>query len=144
MLAVERAVFRTLEELAADYRGGYWHFYDLSNGGFYMAPDLDSLRVQIQGNEFCAVMSADAAGIVACLFAYSRLSVTHRSDVLAVHYHRLQDFARDHPEAEHIMRAEVLADEVLSVRSGRGACHGGWRRPRRNRATRAEPATDLT
>ena len=23
------------------YRGGYWHFYTLDNGGFYMAPEGD-------------------------------------------------------------------------------------------------------
>lgn len=105
MLAVEQAVFQAMEELVADYRGGYWHFYDLSNGGFYMAPDLQPLRLYVPGNDFCDVLSADAAGIVACLFAYGRLYSTFRSDVLAEHYHRLRDFALSHREAQQILRA---------------------------------------
>jgi hypothetical protein len=44
MLAVEREIVLALKELAADYCGGHWHFYELSNGGFYMAPDLGSTR----------------------------------------------------------------------------------------------------
>ena len=36
MLIVERAVYDTLRKLASAYRGGYWHYYELSNGGFYM------------------------------------------------------------------------------------------------------------
>jgi Antirestriction protein len=39
MLTVERTVYDVLNELAPDYCGGYWHFYALSNGGFYMAPE---------------------------------------------------------------------------------------------------------
>ena len=105
MLIVERAVYSTLEHLSSDYHGGYWHFYELSNGGFYMAPDGGPLRIEVQGNDFGGVLSADAAGIVACLFAYSRLSFKYQSDVLAEHYHQLREFALDHADASLIMSA---------------------------------------
>ena len=31
--------------LAKDYLGGYWQFYALSNGGFYMASDAHAFEV---------------------------------------------------------------------------------------------------
>jgi antirestriction protein len=103
--ALERAIFRTIQELATDYQGGYWHFYDLSNGGFYMAPDVEPLRVRVSDGQFCEVLSADAAGIIACLFAYGRLSGTYGSQMLLAYYERLRDFAQSHQEATHILRA---------------------------------------
>jgi hypothetical protein len=30
-------VFDTASQLSPDYNGGYWEFYNLSNGGFYIA-----------------------------------------------------------------------------------------------------------
>ncbi|WP_225854534.1 antirestriction protein [Aeromonas salmonicida] len=36
MMAVETVVFAYMRELVEAYQGGYWEFYDLSNGGFYM------------------------------------------------------------------------------------------------------------
>jgi hypothetical protein len=37
LLNVENATYAWLRELSEEYSGGYWHFYELSNGGFYMA-----------------------------------------------------------------------------------------------------------
>lgn len=74
MMAVETVVFAYMRELVEAYQGGYWEFYDLSNGGFYMAPTgTQELRVSVSGNYFDGDMSPDAAGIVACLFAYGYL-----------------------------------------------------------------------
>src|ERR1700688_1442010 len=47
VLRVEDAVYRVMRDLAQEYRGGYWHFYELSNGGLYMAPQLGPLDIQI-------------------------------------------------------------------------------------------------
>jgi hypothetical protein len=39
-------------------------------------------------------MSASAAGIMVCLFAFSRLSFQFpRNEVFALHFHRLREFA---------------------------------------------------
>ena len=60
--------------LSEDYGGGYWLFYTLDNGGFYMAPDSDGKFQVISPNGWEGFMSADAFGITVCLFAYSNLS----------------------------------------------------------------------
>ncbi|HHJ1485764.1 TPA: antirestriction protein [Pseudomonas aeruginosa] len=99
MMVVEHAVMDAMGELASAYRGGYWEFYELSNGGFYMAPaspERFSLLSQGSGNE--GELSADAAGIVACLFAINRVWGRYQTDDLADHYHWLLAFAREHAE----------------------------------------------
>jgi hypothetical protein len=105
LLAVENAVYTWLRELSQDYSGGYWHFYELSNGGFYMAPDCGSLRVRVAGNGYDGVMSGDAAGITACLFALSHLSFRMPVELVSEHFHWLLAFAAEHREASAIIAA---------------------------------------
>lgn len=106
MMAVETVVFAYMRELVEAYQGGYWQFYDLSNGGFYMAPTGDQeLRVSVSGNYFEDTMSPDAAGVVACLFAYSYLANSTGSAALVDHFHQLREYALDHPEAGKILAA---------------------------------------
>jgi hypothetical protein len=50
-------------------------------------------------------MSADAAGITACLFALSHLSFQIAHESIAEHYHQLRDFASDHAEASTTLSA---------------------------------------
>lgn len=102
---VEQSVYNQLADLAPAYSGGYWHYYELSNGGFYMAPDIEPLRVCVAGNGFDGCVSADAAGIIACLFAFSHIACARDSAVLADHYHWLRDFAAEHAEASRILGA---------------------------------------
>src|SRR6267154_2667523 len=72
MLTVESAVYTFMRKLATQYTGGYWTFFELSNGGFYMAPECETtFHISVHGNSFEGAMSADAAGITACLFALS-------------------------------------------------------------------------
>lgn len=63
---LEPHIFAWMGRFCADYSGGIWSFYTLSNGGAFMAPDADSddkwhLFNSMNGNG--ADMSADAAGI---------------------------------------------------------------------------------
>ena len=37
-MRIEPVVYTITERLSKDYYGGYWEFYTLSNGGFYMSP----------------------------------------------------------------------------------------------------------
>jgi hypothetical protein len=106
-LHLEPLVYATADNLSADYQGGYWHFYSLSNDGFYMAPSADTALSVHSENGFEGDLSADAFGLTACLYAYSRLSFSGMliADVCAQHYHWLRDYALDHEEAEAIMRA---------------------------------------
>ncbi len=73
-LQLEPFVFSMASLLSEDYGGGYWVFYTLDNGGFYMAPDSDGQFQVISENGWEGFMSADAFGITVCLYAYSNLS----------------------------------------------------------------------
>jgi hypothetical protein len=106
----ENLVYAWLSRLASEYRGGLWQFYELSNGGFYLAPLLERpLTVRVDGNGYDGVMSADAAGVVACLFALGQLAHeldgTSAGAALSEHYHRLREYALDHLEAPAILHA---------------------------------------
>jgi len=104
MMRGESLVYDWMSNLSRDYRGGSWQFYTLSNGGFYMAPAIDEpLNIVCAGNSYNGKLSADAAGIVANLYALCRLAETE--DRIVDRYHYLRDFALSHSEARKIMRA---------------------------------------
>ena len=105
MLTVESAVYSFMRRLAQDYSGGYWHFYELSNGGFYMAPECEPIILRVAGNGYAGCMSAQGAGITACLFAFSHLSFRIPEALIIDHYYQLRDFALEHPEAGAILAA---------------------------------------
>lgn len=110
MMRGEALVFGWLDALSEDYNGGFWNFYTLTNGGFYMAPASDKrMRLEVDGNGFSRDMSADAAGIVATLFALGQLAAevegTDAGDVLIDRYHFLRNFAKAHAEANVILAA---------------------------------------
>ena len=109
-MMVEPTIFGMAQRLSPDYRGGYWQFYSLTNGGFYMAPDSDATFNVVCENGFEGQLSADALGIVACLYAYSHLSFMrieggHVAKVCGGQYHLVRDYAMDHAEARAILRA---------------------------------------
>jgi hypothetical protein len=110
MLIGEMLVYQFADKLCPDYKGGYWLFHELSNGGFYMAPDFAApMRISVSGNYFDDVMSPDAAGVVISLFAINRLIGSmhgqHDVDALIDRYHFLRDFASEHAEAGLIFAA---------------------------------------
>lgn len=106
-LKLEPTIYQFAEQLAEAYSGGYWHFYRLSNGGFYMAPKLDADFCVTADNGYEGTMSADALGITACLYAYSNLSFSGRDfgETCADHFHWLREFAMEHAEAGAILAA---------------------------------------
>jgi len=107
-LQIEPVVYSIAEQMAEDYCGGYWQFYKLSNNGFYMAPDEDqSFDIKCQ-NYFSGTLSADALGIVCCLYAYSNLSFQGDFDfsrLCAKHYHLLRSYMLSHAEVAAILGA---------------------------------------
>ena len=106
-LRLEPVVFGITEKMATEYNGGYWSFFQLSNGGFYMSPSSDSVFRVACENMFEGDLSADALGITACLYAYSHLSFSNGrfARVSACHYHRLREFMFEHPEVKAILGA---------------------------------------
>ncbi|MBN6207033.1 antirestriction protein [Ralstonia pickettii] len=110
MIRGEMLVYAWLGRLSPDYTGGYWNFYRVSNGGYYLAPQTDKpLRISVDGNGFSGEASADAAGIVATLFALSHIVNEGGSgadfDALTSRYYLLRDFAIEHNEARLILAA---------------------------------------
>ena len=106
----EPLVYAWLDRLSVDYDGGMWDFFELSNGGFYMAPVVPGpLRIEVHGNYYSGSVSADAAGIIATLFAISQLAaqVTDPDECgpLIDRYHHLLEFADSHAEGGAIFQA---------------------------------------
>ncbi len=106
-LKLEPAIFGFAEQLSSEYNGGYWHFYALSNGGFYMAPDDDQHFHVSSANGWEGKLSADAFGIAVCLYAYSHLSFAEGNfgDICAQQYHWLRAFLLRHAEAAGVLAA---------------------------------------
>ena len=107
-MRLEPAVYGLTENMSEDYSGGYWDFWELSNGGFYMSPRSDKRFNVSCMNDYAGEMSADALGITSCLYAYSHLSFGQESqftDICAQHYYCLREYALDHDEAGEIFRA---------------------------------------
>ena len=113
-LRLEPYVYAVTGKLARNYTGGYWEFYTLSNGGFYMAPRFERTFHVISENSFEGDLSADALGITACLYGYSHLSFGGMlsldsdegfAETCAWQYHWLRDYMLGHPEAAAILGA---------------------------------------
>ncbi|KEY59860.1 antirestriction protein [Serratia sp. DD3] len=102
-LILEPHAFGWLDRLCTDYNGGSWHFYTLSNGGAFMAPESDerwSLFNDMNGNG--AEMGAEAAGITACLMTYSHHACRTESEAMTEHFYRLREYALTHSECKAI------------------------------------------
>jgi hypothetical protein len=107
-MQLEPFIYGVTERLSPDYKGGYWLFHSLGNGGFYMAPDSNKQFAVSCENQYQGVLSADALGIVACLYAYSHLSFTPNEALgrrYARHYHLLREYMFEHAEAAEILGA---------------------------------------
>ena len=106
-LQLEPFIFSMASRLSEDYGGGYWLFYTLDNGGFYMAPDSEGQFQVVSPNGWEGFMSADSMGITVCLFAYSNLSfgTGQFSETCSEQYHMLREFMMDHAEAGAILAA---------------------------------------
>lgn len=107
MVTGENAVYSFMEALSCDYHGGFWQFYETTEGALYMAPEgRERMNLSWDGNGFEGEVSNDAAGIIATLFTLSHMSMSFRGcDYLADHYHRLLDFAAGHEESGMIFAA---------------------------------------
>ena len=104
----EPAVYRIAETIAPEYNGGYWEFYALSNGGFYMAPISDNAFHVSCDNGYEGLLSPDALGIAVCLYTYSYLSFSNNQELAEIctrQYHWLRNYMLQHPEAEGILGA---------------------------------------
>ena len=106
-MRLEPTIYDMAGRLALEYRGGYWEFNALSNGGFFMAPRANTIFAVSSDNGFEGQLSADALGITACLYAYSHLSFSDGPFAVtcADQFHLLREYAMDHAEARAIVAA---------------------------------------
>ena len=106
-MRLEPTIFDMAGRLALEYRGGYWEFNALSNGGFYMSPRSTTVFDVSSDNGFEGKLSGDALGITACLYAYSHLSFGDGAfaETCADQFHLLREYAMDHAEARAIVAA---------------------------------------
>lgn len=107
-ITLEPRIFGWMDRFCADYSGGIWQFYTLSNGGAFMAPEPDEDRDEVwtlfntmNGNS--ADMGSEAAGIAICLLTYSHHACTTECEAMTEHYYRLRDYTLNHPECNSIM-----------------------------------------
>jgi hypothetical protein len=107
-MRIEPVVFSFAERLSTDYTGGFWDFFTLNNGAFYMAPAGDGRFHVLCENQFEGNLSADAFGITVCLYAFSNLSFSGPdafADICFDHYHWLREYMMGHPEVGKILGA---------------------------------------
>jgi hypothetical protein len=103
---LEHAIYDILRSLSPDYDGGFWTYYRLSNGGFFMAPEQQGIyRIACQENGFSASVNEEVAGIIACAMAYSHLSFRASGANFARAYETLSGFIFQHREARLIRAA---------------------------------------
>lgn len=107
-LRLEPVIYGITQRMAPEYCGGFWQFYALDNGGFYMAPEGDQTYQVSCDNCWSGELSADALGITACLYSYSHLSFGGPEDFArecARQYHLLREYMCGHAEVGGILGA---------------------------------------
>lgn len=107
MIVGEFTVYNFMERLSPlDYHGGYWEFYEQDGKPLFLAP-ASRQRFRITGGitAFQGEVSAEAAGIIATLFAFAHLPFQHRSKLLPGVNDRLHAYVAGHPEISEILQA---------------------------------------
>lgn len=110
LLTGENTFYHFMDKLVPDYKGGNWTFYNLSNGGFYIAPSFRHAHLQSM-NGSKVLVTGDAAGVIVTLFVlnywlnqYEEIN-DEAGEKLYHQYYSLLDFASGHPESVNIFRA---------------------------------------
>lgn len=109
-LWAESLTFDYANRFIAGYSGGYWEFFELSNGAFFMAPSgEDLLRVVVTDNYTDVEVSPEAAGIIVTLYTlnylmHARVRAADRDRFIELYY-KLLDYARDHKDGAAIRMA---------------------------------------
>ncbi len=111
MLTGESLVYRTSSYLFQNYNGGYWNFFNVSNGAQFMAPESSEPLILDAGENyhpFCGeTVSDEVAGLLATSMALSNLSfvIFERKQStyhVADKFYLLQQFIGQHDSAKLI------------------------------------------
>lgn len=101
MMKAERLIYSIAsEQTQGAYNGGYWDFYDLSNGGCYMGLKSDkTFKLTVPGNGFSEEVSALVLSIVSCLVAFGRLAWEYQNEpAWSDYYHALRNYVSCLPD----------------------------------------------
>jgi hypothetical protein len=102
----EALVHEWATRLSGTQSTGSWDFFQLSNGGFYMAPaSCGRIPVRWHMNGYSDMMGQDAFGVVVTLFSLRHLAEKCGNHGIIGHYHSLRTYATQHMEAANILRA---------------------------------------
>lgn len=111
-LIFEQTIYGYTDHFVEDYSGGFWQFYELTNGGFYMSLDSEKeLTFENDDNYFSESVDADTMSIIINLYVYNHLSFKYyESDVESAErfirlYSLLLEYAKQHQQASTIFRA---------------------------------------
>jgi len=102
MMRAESLANAWMRRLCETYSGSDWDYYTTSNDGFFMVPQVgEKLRLSWAMTE--GELSAEAAGIAACMYAWQQLCNETEIDAHIELYYALRDFAKEHAESSLIM-----------------------------------------
>lgn len=105
MIKFEMSVYDWMGSLCPTYRGGFWNYVELSNGGAFMFPSgVETFEISVDGNGFSGTVGAEVAGIIATAFALNNM-LWKGWDSLTAKYEQLLEFIGEHPEGATIRRA---------------------------------------
>lgn len=92
-LKLENLVYDLAQRFSINYQGGYWHFYHLSNGAGYLAPDKQEYFDLDTPNGFSGRVNSNIFGIIVSLYAINWLANETGEELLCEQYYSLRDFA---------------------------------------------------
>lgn len=105
MLRGESLVLGVHHQMTGRISSGHWDYFKLTNHGLYLAPGKDELQpITWDPNGLDVVLTSDASGIVATLFALNTMHQEFGDWQSAVLFEYLEDFAREHAESQKIFR----------------------------------------
>jgi hypothetical protein len=103
-MTYESMIYTKMGEFAPEYNGGFWDYYTLSNGGFFMSLDEDKrFSVDCASNYYQGEMSAEALSIGVNLLVQNAFAWQIDSEKFSEAFHRLRYFAIEHKECSEIM-----------------------------------------
>ena len=106
-LKLEPVIYGITDRMAEDYNGGYWDFYTLSNGGFYMALASDENFEVACLNQYKGTLSAMLleSRLVCTPTATSRSRTAGSPAYVPVITTGCGNYMFEHPEVKQILGA---------------------------------------
>lgn len=112
LMLLDATIFAQLQSMCPAYSGGYWEIVETGNEAYFMWPRMESkrrgglLELSSENGATCLV-TPEAAGLVASLFAFNKMCWSTQRDNHVALFQNLMDFARTHPEW---VRIQALID----------------------------------